>query len=218
MSQARRGQRLRAWMLPLLLAVPTLALAQATEVAGSSAQDAAPAALPPTLEQPAPPSVPWLQHFQDAARLHGVDAHLLQALAQLESNFNPRAISRSGAVGLMQLMPHTASSVGGLRGNARSLRQQLLDPATNVQAAARYVRTLMDTFDQRLDLVLAAYNAGVGRVHRAGDRVPANGTTPLFVQKVSALYASLQGEAVLAESASEQSLARDAVPAVSALP
>lgn len=208
---------LRPWLLSMWLALPGLALAQAAvPEAGSSVVEAVP---PSVAVAPGPQasSVPWLQHFEDAARLHGVDAHLLQALVKVESNFNPSAVSRAGAVGLMQLMPVTASSVAGLHGSLKSLRLQLQDPATNVHAGALYLRRLMDSFDQRLDLVLAAYNAGAGRVHRAGDRVPANGATPQFVQKVTALYASIKAAAGAAEPAATEPAAFNAVQPASAL-
>ena len=144
-------------------------------------------------------SVPWLQHITEAARAYGVDAHLLQAVMKVESNFDPFAVSRSGAIGLMQIMPLTAMSAMGLRGSPQSLRQQLQDPAINVHAGALYLRSLMDTFTHRLDLALAAYNAGTGNVRKAGNRVPPNGETPRFVKKVTELYASIKATALAAE-------------------
>ena len=199
--------RVRRSLLLVALLLPALVQAQLPADAAPASSAAAELAAPVTVTaaaalSPAPaPAVPWLQDLQDAALLHGVDAHLLQALVKVESNFNPLAISRAGAVGLLQLMPRTASSVAGLRGNPKSLRQQLQDPATNLHAGAQYLRSLMDGFSERLDLVLAAYHTGAGRVHRAGDRVPANGATPQFVQKVTALYASIKASAEAAERA-----------------
>ena len=140
-------------------------------------------------------AVPWLQHITDAARAYGVDAHLLQAVMQVESNFDPFAVSRRGAIGLMQIMPLTAMSAMGLRGTPQSVRQQLQDPAINVHAGALYLRSMMDTFAYRLDLALAAYNAGTGNVRKAGNRVPPNGETPQFVRKVTSLYASIKAAA-----------------------
>ncbi len=146
-------------------------------------------------------TVPWYEHIQQAAQAYGVDAHLLQALVQVESEFNTNAVSRSGAIGLMQIMPATAIAVAGLRGTRQSLSQQLQDPAINMHAGALYMRSLMDTFSHRLDLALAAYNAGSGNVRKAGNRVPSNGETPQFVKKVTALYASIKARALAAESA-----------------
>jgi soluble lytic murein transglycosylase-like protein len=157
-------------------------------------------------------TVPWYGHIQQAAQAYGVDAHLLQALVQVESEFNTHAVSRSGAIGLMQIMPATAIAVAGLRGTRQSLRQQLQDPAINVHAGALYMRSLMDTFSHRLDLALAAYNAGSGNVRKAGNRVPSNGETPQFVKKVTALYASIKA-AALAKDAASPALAAPEAPA-----
>ena len=182
-------------VLLLALALPCIALADdqvavppiATAVPEMQATHSVPDALART--------VPWLQHITEAARAYGVDAHLLQAVMKVESNFDPFVVSRSGAVGLMQIMPLTAMSAMGLRGTPQSLRQQLQDPAINVHAGALYLRSLMDTFSHRLDLALAAYNAGTGNVRKAGNRVPANGETPKFVKKVTELYASIKAAA-----------------------
>lgn len=90
-------------------------------------------------------------YFVAAAARHEVDARLLWVIAYLETRFNPRAVSRKGARGLMQLMPDTA---------ARLDVADPHDPAEAIDAAARYVRSLSKRFGERLDLVLAAYNAG----------------------------------------------------------
>ena len=146
-------------------------------------------------------TVPWYEHIQQAAQAYGVDAHLLQALVQVESEFNTNAVSRSGAIGLMQIMPATAIAVAGLRGTRQSLSQQLQDPTINMHTGALHMRSLIDTFSHRLDLALAAYNAGSGNVRKAGNRVPSNGETPQFVRKVTALYASIKAAALAAEAA-----------------
>jgi len=141
-------------------------------------------------------AAPWRAQLQAAANDSGIDADLLEALVSVESNFNPRAVSHFGAVGLMQVMPATAGAVLGLPVKAaRALRQQLLDPSTNLHVGARYVRQLMDRFSNQIDLVLAAYNAGVGNVLKAGGRVPQNRETPGFVEKVRQRYAALQAVA-----------------------
>jgi soluble lytic murein transglycosylase-like protein len=90
-------------------------------------------------------------YFVEAAARHEVDLRLLWVIAYLESRFNPRAVSRKGARGLMQLMPDTAARLGVADPH---------DPAEAIDAAARYVRSLTTRFGERLDLVLAAYNAG----------------------------------------------------------
>ncbi|PZU35906.1 MAG: lytic transglycosylase, partial [Acidovorax sp.] len=92
----------------------------------------------------------------------------------------------------MQLMPATASRFGVSGDARRSVEQKLVDPATNVAAGTRYLRYLMDLFEGRLDLALAAYNAGEGAVQRAGNRVPAYRETRNYVQSVMGLYALLK--------------------------
>jgi soluble lytic murein transglycosylase-like protein len=185
-----------------LLVLPCLALAQAQEAAVGVATGIPAPVIQATYSLPDPltQTVPWYQHLTEAARAYGVDVHLLQALVQVESNFDPSVVSRSGAIGLMQIMPATAAGFIGLQGTRQSLAQQLKDPAINVHAGALYLRSLMDTFSHRLDLTLAAYNAGAGNVRKAGNRVPPNGETPQFVKKVTALYASLKAAAVAAEA------------------
>lgn len=96
------------------------------------------------------------QHLRSASARHGVDYALLQAVIATESGFNTRAVSPRGAVGLMQLMPATASRFGVSGDARRSVEQKLVDPATNVAAGTRYLRYLMDLFEGRLDLALAA--------------------------------------------------------------
>jgi soluble lytic murein transglycosylase-like protein len=185
----------------LLLALT--GLAQAEDVPEVLAAGFAAPELQTTYSAPArlASTVPWFEQIQQASQAYGVDVHLLQALVQVESEFNTNAVSRSGAIGLMQIMPATAIAVAGLRGTRQSLSQQLKDPAINVHAGALYMRSLMDTFSHRLDLALAAYNAGSGNVRKAGNRVPPNGETPQFVRKVTALYASIKAAALAAEAA-----------------
>ena len=184
--------------LSLALLLPGLALAQ--EAMELPAAGLPAPTLQPTYSVPQP-AVPWLQHIEQAAKAYGVDAHLLQAVVKVESNFDSNAVSRGGAIGLMQIMPATAIAVAGLRGTKQSLSQQLQDPAINVHAGALLLRSLMDTFSQRMDLALAAYNAGTGNVRKAGNRVPSNGETPRFVKKVTDLYASIKAAALAAEAA-----------------
>lgn len=117
-------------------------------------------------------------YFVAAAARHEVDARLLWVIAYLETRFNPQAISRKGARGLMQLMPDTTARLGVADPH---------DPAESIDAAARYVRSLTTRFGERLDLVLAAYNAGetaveaflTGRTIHIGAKVinPASRTT-----------------------------------------
>jgi soluble lytic murein transglycosylase-like protein len=200
MSAGLRRNLLTIGASMVLLAVPLLALAQdsADGVAGSMPVPVIQATY--SVPEAVTPTVPWYQHIQEAARAYGVDSHLLQAVVQVESNFDPSVVSRAGAIGLMQIMPATAAGFIGLQGTRSSLVQQLKDPAINVHAGALYLRSLMDTFAQRMDLALAAYNAGSGNVRKAGNRVPPNGETPRFVKKVTDLYTSLKAAALSSET------------------
>ncbi|MDT0138900.1 lytic transglycosylase domain-containing protein [Acidovorax sp. PRC11] len=143
------------------------------------------------------PEVKRVKHFLRAsANQHGLDYELLQAVIATESGFDPQAVSPRGAVGLMQVMPATAQRFGVAREAKRSVEQKLTDPGTNVAAGARYLRHLIDLFEGRLDLALAAYNAGEGAVQRAGRRIPAYRETQNYVKSVLGLYALLKPAAV----------------------
>lgn len=132
-------------------------------------------------------------HLRKAADHTGVDYDLLKAVIAVESGFDAQAVSPKGAVGLMQLMPATAQRFGVAASRQRSVQQQLADPAVNVPAGARYLNHLMDLFPGRLDLVLAAYNAGEGAVRRAGHAIPAFQETRNYVKAVLGIYEQLQG-------------------------
>ena len=131
-------------------------------------------------------------HLRAASEQQAVDYELLQALIATESGFDAQAVSPKGAVGLMQLMPATASRFGVRADAKRSLEQKLTDPAVNVPAGTRYLRYLLDLFPGRMDLVLAAYNAGEGAVQRAGNQIPAFKETQNYVRTVLALYHQLK--------------------------
>ena len=116
-----------------------------------------------------------------AAERHEIDARIVQAVIQVESAYNPQARSPKGALGLMQLMPATAVRLGA------KPTSNLFDPALNIELGVRYLRLLGNLFDGRLDLVLAAYNAGEGAVMKHGMRVPPYPETQAYVRKISAL-------------------------------
>lgn len=135
--------------------------------------------------------------LRDAARKHDIDYELLQALIATESGFDPQAVSPKGALGLMQVMPETAARYG-VQGDARATVQaKLFDPRQNVAAGARYLSDLIDLFPGRLDLALAAYNAGEGAVQRAGNRIPNYPETRNYVATVMQLYAYLKPSAAM---------------------
>jgi len=137
----------------------------------------------PVVPRAAPPSARVVRTFDpliiDAGRRAGVDAALLHAVVQVESAYNPRALSRAGAAGLMQLMPATARRFG--------VRDRF-DAAQNLHGGAAYLAWLIEHFDGDLELVLAAYNAGEGAVRRHGNRIPPYNETRQYVRKVLARY------------------------------
>jgi len=90
-------------------------------------------------------------HIKEVAARHGVRADLVAAVIEAESDYNPRAVSRRGARGLMQLMPKTAASLGV---------NDPFDPKANIEAGVKHLRAMMDRFDNNIPLALAAYNAG----------------------------------------------------------
>ncbi|MHB8624072.1 MAG: lytic transglycosylase domain-containing protein [Sulfuricaulis sp.] len=114
-----------------------------------------------------------------AAREHQIDRALLQAVIAAESGYDRYAISRKGAVGLMQLTPETARRYGV---------RNLYDPAENIQGGAQYLRDLMRRFNNNLSLTLAAYNAGEDAIVRYGNRVPPYRETRQYVPRVMDLY------------------------------
>jgi soluble lytic murein transglycosylase-like protein len=111
----------------------------------------------------------------DVARQVNLSPALIHAVIAQESNFDPFAVSAKGAKGLMQLMPDTASRFGA---------RHPFDPRDNILAGALYLRWLAGLFDNRLDLVLAAYNAGEQTVIRAGRQVPDYAETRNYVARI----------------------------------
>lgn len=124
---------------------------------------------------------PYRSEIRDAALRHGVPERLVTAVIHVESGFNPRAVSRKGARGLMQLMPDTASSLGV---------HDTFDPRENIDGGVRHLRGLIDRFGNNLPLALAAYNAGEGVVAGYGG-IPPYAETRDYVARVLQL---LDGE------------------------
>ena len=124
---------------------------------------------------------PWAGAIDAAAGKAGVDPRLLAAITQAESGFNPGALSGAGAVGLTQLMPGTASGLG----------VDPTDPVANLAGGARYLAGQLDSFG-RVDLAVAAYNAGPGAVRQAGG-VPEYPETQAYVRRVLGNYQQLGG-------------------------
>lgn len=119
-----------------------------------------------------------------ASSATGIDAALLHAVITVESGYQAGAVSAKGATGLMQLLPGTARRYGTVN---------LLDPAENIGAGARYLRDLLRLFDNNLELALAAYNAGENAVIRHGRRLPPYAETRRYVPLVLAHYQKLGG-------------------------
>jgi hypothetical protein len=140
-------------------------------------------------------------HVREVAGELDVDHALFQALIATESKFNASAVGPGGAVGLMQIMPSTAVHFGLVGDKSGSIRNKLIDPRTNLQAGGRYLRYLMNLFPGRLELVVAAYNAGEGTVKRAGNKIPNNKSTPGYVKTVMRLYALLKSPVLAADEA-----------------
>jgi hypothetical protein len=116
--------------------------------------------------------------IDEAAARHNVDPSLVRSVVKVESNFNPNAVSRKGAMGLMQLMPSTARSLNV---------SNPFDPQQNVDAGVRHLRRLLDSYGGNVRLTLAAYNAGSGAVARSAG-VPHFRETQNYVRRITNLY------------------------------
>jgi len=139
----------------------------------------------PAEQDQTPPIISWnsAEHlFQPivlkAANRHKVDPAMVMAIIMAESSYNPKAISKKGAKGLMQLMPTTARSLGV---------KDIFDPEHNINAGVRYFKKLLNQFDGDIELALAAYNAGSRKVreHRG---IPPFKATKYYVKKVIKYY------------------------------
>lgn len=139
------------------------------------------------------PNYKAVKHLlREASVTHGIDYELLQALIATESGFNTQAVSPKGAVGLMQLIPPTAERYGVKADKNSPIQKKLTDPKTNIKAGSSYLRDLIKMFPGRLELALAAYNAGEGAVQRAGNKIPNYPETKNYVKTVMQLYAHLK--------------------------
>ncbi len=130
--------------------------------------------------EPLPPSPvtlagPFASLIHAAAQKHGLDENLIARVIAMESNFNPRAISRRQALGLMQLLPQTA---------ARYSVADIFDPAQNIDAGAHYLKDLLTRYRGNLTLALAAYNAGPEMVERYGG-IPPFAETQNYVRQIT---------------------------------
>jgi soluble lytic murein transglycosylase-like protein len=113
--------------------------------------------------------------INEHSRRMGVSADLVRAVIQVESAFNPTAVSNKGAMGLMQLMPATALELGV---------SNPFEPDQNIRGGVAYLKRLLDRYNQKVELALAAYNAGMGNVEKYGD-VPPFKETQNYVKKIT---------------------------------
>jgi len=119
----------------------------------------------------------------NVARAYNIPRTLLHAIITAESAYDPAAVSRAGAVGLMQLMPATARRYGV---------KNRLNPYENIQGGSRYFRDLLIMFDGDLALALAAYNAGENAVKKYGNKIPPYKETRTYVRRVIRYYKQYQ--------------------------
>jgi soluble lytic murein transglycosylase-like protein len=130
---------------------------------------------------------PFHDAIQAAASRYNVDAELITSVIAVESNFNPKAVSRRNARGLMQLLPETASRLGV---------RDIFDPKENIDAGTRYLREQLQRYNNNLALALAAYNAGPERIQAYG-RVPPFTETISYVRRVKRAYAERKSGATV---------------------
>lgn len=117
--------------------------------------------------------------IDEIAKEVGLNAHLIHAVIQVESAYNPLAISSKGAQGLMQLIPATAARFGVDHAH---------DPESNIRGGARYLKKLLELFNNDLRLTLAAYNAGEGAVQKYNNKVPPYPETQAYVTRVISIF------------------------------
>lgn len=142
----------------------------------------------PALPQQLPGYLRVREPLRAAATASGLDPALVTAVAATESAFNPRAVSAKGAIGLMQLMPETAVRYGIVESSSRAVIERLFDPYINAMTGSRVLADLIRRFDGRLELALAAYNAGEGAILRHRWSIPPFAETEQYVLKVLELY------------------------------
>lgn len=124
---------------------------------------------------PSARSAKYEASISEHSRRMGVSADLVRAVIQVESAFNPTAVSTKGAMGLMQLMPATAQELGVTNP---------FEPDQNIRGGVAYLKRLLERYDHKVELALAAYNAGMGTVEKYGD-VPPFKETQSYVKKIT---------------------------------
>ena len=174
---------------PKSAALPNGATAATSQTQHETSAAAVTAPAAETIVLPAASSV-WDEMIHSTASRHQVDPKLVRAVVQVESNFNPRAVSSRGAQGLMQLVPSTARRFGV---------RNVFDPKANLDAGVRYLKYLMGLFGGDLKLSLAAYNAGENAVGRHNG-VPPYAETQDYLRRIATLYPLSSSKTALAAS------------------
>jgi hypothetical protein len=136
--------------------------------------------------EPLTDKTPFQKLIRDAAARYNLDPTLIHSVIAIESNFDPKAVSRKNARGLMQLMPRTAELMGV---------KDSFDPGQNIDGGTHYLSDLMKKYRNDVTLALAAYNAGPDSVDRYGRRVPPYLETMKYVQRIAKTYAKLKADA-----------------------
>jgi hypothetical protein len=129
---------------------------------------------------------PFQKLIHDAAARYNLDPTLIHSVIAIESNFDPKAVSRKNARGLMQLMPRTAELMGV---------KDSFDPGQNIDGGSHYLSDLLKKYKNDIILALAAYNAGPDSVDKYGRRVPPYLETMKYVQRIAKTYAKLKADA-----------------------
>jgi len=136
--------------------------------------------------EPLTDKTPFQKLIHDAAARYNLDPTLIHSVIAIESNFDPKAVSRKNARGLMQLMPRTAELMGV---------KDSFDPAQNIDGGSHYLSDLLKKYKNDITLALAAYNAGPDSVDKYGRRVPPYLETMKYVQRIAKTYAKLKADA-----------------------
>jgi soluble lytic murein transglycosylase-like protein len=153
----------------LIIAEPTINHVKATEANNNTTQQLAAREL--NVVSPAPEII---AQIEQSATTNQLDSELIQAVMYVESGNKPKARSAKGAQGLMQLMPATAKRLGVI---------DSFDPLQNIEGGAKYLRVLLDLFNNDVSLALAGYNAGEYAVMKYGNRIPPYQETQAYVPK-----------------------------------
>jgi len=168
------------------------------------ARAVSPVAPQPALSAPAPRPAGIAEAVEQISASHSLPPQLVHSVIQVESNYNPRAVSPKGALGMMQLMPATARRFGVAN---------VFDPIENIEGGARYLKYLLDLYGGDYRLALAAYNAGEGAVEKYGSVPPYAETRNYLIQVNRQIQKSLAASPARPETRPAEPKAMDPQPA-----